>query len=172
MLSFREKTIEFEPPEDVIERVKTQLEDIQPSLVITHYPNYGVHPDHNALGEATIEAVRRMDQANRPTVWAAAITNNFEEVIGEPDVIIPVEESLSFKIDAILKHKSQAGGMLEKLKNYTIHQKVWKNILKVLRKDLEKNAFSFGIMIRLNNFNEREIYVKMTRALVFRRSVL
>ncbi|HLR23642.1 MAG TPA: bacillithiol biosynthesis deacetylase BshB2 [Pseudogracilibacillus sp.] len=117
MLGFRDKTIEFEHPEDVIERVKTQLEDIQPSLVITHYPNHGVHPDHNALGEATIEAVRRMDQANRPTVWAAAITNNFEEVLGEPDVIIPVEESLSFKIDAILKHQSQAGGMLEKLRD-------------------------------------------------------
>src|SRR5699024_12295405 len=94
-----------------------QLEDIQPSLVITHYPNHGVHPDHNALGEATIEAVRRMDQANRPTVWAAAITNNFEEELGEPDVIIPVEESLSFNIDEILNHKSQAGGMLEKLRD-------------------------------------------------------
>src|SRR5699024_5365400 len=79
--------------------------------------------DYRMLGfrDKTIEfehtAERRMNQANRPTVWAAAITNNFEEVLGEPDVIIPVEESLSFKIDAILKHQSQAGGMLEKLRD-------------------------------------------------------
>lgn len=116
-LGLRDKTIEFEHPETVIERVKTQLEDIQPSLVITHYPGHGVHPDHNALGEATIEAVRRMDENKRPTVWAAAITNEFEKVLGEPEVVIPVEEALTFKLDAILKHKSQADGMLEKLRD-------------------------------------------------------
>src|SRR5699024_9984095 len=82
MLGFRVKTIEFEHPEDVIERVKTQLEDIQPSLVITHYPNNGVHPDHNALGEETIEAVRRMVHTHRTTAWAAVISNTYEALHG------------------------------------------------------------------------------------------
>ena len=115
LLGFRDKTIEFEHPETVIERVKKELEDIQPSLVITHYPEHGVHPDHNALGEATIEAVRRMEPGQRPTVWAAAITNNYEEVLGSPDVNIPVEKDFDFKLEAIMKHKSQAEGMLQKL---------------------------------------------------------
>lgn len=117
VLGFRDKTIEFEHEEIVIQKVKDALEDIQPSLVITHYPEHGVHPDHNALGFATIEAVRQMDEQDRPTVWAAAITNNFEAVLGKPDVIIPVGDTFDFKLEAILKHKSQAEGMLKKLQN-------------------------------------------------------
>src|SRR5699024_9873329 len=69
LLGFRDKTIEFEHEEVVIQRVKDALEDIQPSLVITHYPEHGVHPDHNALGHATIEAVRQMNENERPTLW-------------------------------------------------------------------------------------------------------
>ena len=117
LLGFRDKTIEFEHFDEVVERVKNHLEDISPSLVITHYPGHGVHPDHNALGDATIEAVRRMDAVKRPVLWAAAVTNKFEEVLGEPDVVVPVEKSFDFKMEAILKHKSQAEGMLKKLQN-------------------------------------------------------
>ena len=115
LLGYRDKTIEFENKEKVAKHIKSILEEIQPSLVITHYPEHGVHPDHNALGEATIEAVRLMDEADRPTVWASAITNDFEKVLGEPDVVIPVEEQFDFKLEAILKHKSQAEGMLKKM---------------------------------------------------------
>ncbi|HLR53730.1 MAG TPA: bacillithiol biosynthesis deacetylase BshB2 [Pseudogracilibacillus sp.] len=115
LLHFRDKTIEFEPEAKVIDRVKKEIEDINPSLVITHYPEHGVHPDHNALGEATIKAVGEINEAVRPVVWAAAITNNFEAVLGEPEISIPVQEEFDFKLNAILKHKSQAEGMLEKL---------------------------------------------------------
>lgn len=130
LLGFRDKTIEFEHHEVVVNRVKEELEAIQPSLVITHYPDHGVHPDHNALGEATIEAVRRMDEKKRPTVWAAAITNHFEEVLGEPDVIMPVED-FQHKIDAVLKHKSQAEGMLKKLQDTPAEMKEYMDGLKV-----------------------------------------
>src|SRR5690625_1967351 len=51
LLGFRDKTIEFEPFDQAVQHVKKHLEDIQPSLVLTHYPEHGVHPDHNALGE-------------------------------------------------------------------------------------------------------------------------
>lgn len=115
LLGFRDKTIEFEPLEEVAARVKEELEAIEPSLVITHYPEHGVHPDHNALGEATIEAVRQMDKAKRPTVWASAITKDFEKVLGEPDVVIPLGEHFDYKLKAILQHKSQAEGMLKKM---------------------------------------------------------
>src|SRR5690625_5117033 len=115
LLGFRDKTIEFEPLEDVATRVKKELDDIKPSLVITHYPEHGVHPDHNALGAATIEAVKQMPDNERPEVWAAAITKDFEKVLGEPEVVIPLNEHFEFKLNAILKHKSQAEGMLKKL---------------------------------------------------------
>jgi len=117
LLGLRDKTIEFEHPEVVIEKVQKELEDIKPSLVITHFPKHGVHPDHNALCEATIEAVRRMDESERPTLWAAAITKDFEKVLGQPDVVIPVQDKahFEFKMNAILKHKSQAEGLLKEM---------------------------------------------------------
>lgn len=117
LLGYRDKTIEFEDKAKVAAHMKSVLEEIKPSLVITHYPEHGVHPDHNALGEATIEAVRLMEKAERPTVWASAITKDFEKVLGEPDIVIPVVEQFDFKLDAILKHKSQAEGMLKKMQN-------------------------------------------------------
>lgn len=130
LLGFRDKTIEFEHHEVVVHRVKDALEEIKPSLVITHYPGHGVHPDHDALGEATIEAVRQMDEKDRPTLWAAAITNKFEEVLGEPDIVIPVED-FQYKLDAILKHKSQAEGMLKKLQDTPEEMKEYIEGLKV-----------------------------------------
>src|SRR5690625_1659353 len=116
LLGYCDKTIEFEK--------------IEPALVITHDPDHGVHPAHDALGEAAIEAVRLMDEEERPTVWASAITNNFEEVLGEPDIAISLEEHFDFKLDAILKHRSQAEGMLEKLDNTSDENKVYIDGLK------------------------------------------
>jgi len=130
LLGYRDKTIEFEKTEHVAQDIKAILEEIEPSLVITHYPDHGVHPDHDALGEAAIEAVRLMDEEVRPTVWASAITNNFEEVLGEPDIAISLEEHFDFKLDAILKHRSQAEGMLEKLDNTSDENKVYIDGLK------------------------------------------
>lgn len=138
LLGFRDKTIEFEHSDEAVQRVKEQLEAIKPSLVITHYPEHGVHPDHNALGEATIEAVRQMDKATRPTVWASAITNGFEKVLGNPDVVIPVEEHFDFKMEAILKHKSQAEGMLKRLQEQPEELKLY---IEGLKERLGKERF-------------------------------
>ena len=138
LLGYRDKTIEFENKAKVAAHVKKVLEEINPTLVITHYPNHGVHPDHNALGEATIEAVRLMDEEERPTVWAAAITPEFERVLGEPDIVIPVEEQFDFKLEAILKHKSQAEGMLKKLQDMPDEMKIY---LEGLKARLGKERF-------------------------------
>src|SRR5699024_240558 len=100
---------------EMARHIKSVLEEINPSLVITHYPNHGVHPDHNALGAATIEAVRLMDPVKRPTVWAAAITRNFQDVLGKPDIIHDVSDVFDEKLEAIKKHKSQAEGMIRKI---------------------------------------------------------
>jgi|SRR5699024_1416837 len=138
LLGFRDKTIEFEPLEEVAARVKDALDEINPSLVITHYPGHGVHPDHDALAAGTIEAIRQMDKADRPTVWAAAITNNFEEVLGEPDIVHPLGEHFDYKLNAILKHKSQAEGMLKKLQDTQEDDKVY---IEGLKERLGKERF-------------------------------
>ncbi len=126
LLGYRDKTIEFEDQAKVAKHIKEVLEEIDPSLVITHYPGHGVHPDHNALGAATIEAVRLMDEDKRPTVWAAAITQDFERVLGEPDVELPLDDKqFDFKLEAIMKHKSQAEGMLKKLQDMPDELKIY-----------------------------------------------
>ena len=101
MLGYRDKTIEFEDRNEMALNLKGYLEKIQPSLVITHYPEHAVHPDHNALGAAAIEAVRLMDKESRPVVWAQAITNDYEEVIGAPDIVNDISAYFDKKIEAI-----------------------------------------------------------------------
>ncbi|MEN2768523.1 bacillithiol biosynthesis deacetylase BshB2 [Ornithinibacillus xuwenensis] len=112
LLGYRDKTLEYEDRTEVAEHLKGILEEINPSLVITHYPDHAVHPDHNALGAAAIEAVRLMNPEHRPTVWAQAISNNYPEVLGNPDIVNDVTEAFDKKMEAILCHKSQANGVI------------------------------------------------------------
>lgn len=115
LLGYRDKTIEFEDRHEVAVHVKGILEEIDPSLVITHYPDYAVHPDHDALGAAVIEAVRLMDADKRPTVWAQAITNHYTDDLGEPDIVHDIRDNFDEKMEAIAVHKSQVDGMLESM---------------------------------------------------------
>lgn len=112
MLGYRDKTLEYEDRNEVAVHLKGIIEEIEPSLVITHYPEHGVHPDHNALGAAAVEAVRLMEPEKRPTVWAQAITNTHIEELGKPEVINDVRDNFDKKMDAILCHQSQANGVI------------------------------------------------------------
>lgn len=116
LLGYRDKTLEFEDVTEVALHIKSLLEKLQPSLVITHYPDHAVHPDHNALGRAAIEAVRLMDENLRPTVWAQAITNTAYEDLGKPDIVYDVEPYFDQKMAAIQAHKTQASGILSGFK--------------------------------------------------------
>ncbi len=118
MLGYRDKTVEYEDRNEVAKHLKGLLEELDPSLVITHYPEHAVHPDHNALGAAAIEAVRLMDEGQRPVVWAQAISRDYPEVLGTPDIINDVRKYFEKKMEAILCHDSQAGGILGQIKNY------------------------------------------------------
>jgi len=113
LLGYRDKTIEYEDRQEVAGHIKGILEDLNPSLVITHYPGYAVHPDHNALGAATIEAVGMIDADKRPTLWAQAFSNNFEEYLGKPDIINDVTKDFDEKMKAIAAHASQASGIIK-----------------------------------------------------------
>lgn len=125
LLGYRDKTIEFENKFEVAEHLKGILAELEPSLVITHYPGHGVHPDHNALGVATILAVSMMDKTVRPTLWASAITNNFEAVLGEPDINFDIRDDFDYKLEAILKHRSQAEGLLKQMAESPDERKVY-----------------------------------------------
>jgi bacillithiol biosynthesis deacetylase BshB2 len=108
MLGYRDKTIEFEDRKEMAANLKGYLDKIKPSLVITHYPDYAVHPDHNAFGAAAIEAVAQMNPENRPTIWAQAFSNNHLEALGAPDITNDITPFFDKKLEAILAHDSQA----------------------------------------------------------------
>lgn len=112
LLGYRDKTLEFEDRTTVAIHIKEYLDKIKPSLVITHYPGHAVHPDHNALGAAAVEAVRMMDKEERPEVWAQAITRDYLDVLGEPEIINDVSAEIDKKMEAIFCHVTQAKGVL------------------------------------------------------------
>ncbi|PEJ53642.1 MULTISPECIES: bacillithiol biosynthesis deacetylase BshB2 [unclassified Bacillus (in: firmicutes)] len=113
MLGFHDKTIEFEDPEAVIEPIKEIIDEIQPTLLITFYPDHGVHPDHDATARAAVEAVRRMDKDDRPTVWCIAITKERFEVLGKPDIVNDVMDVATQKLRTMKAHRSQTESMLK-----------------------------------------------------------
>ncbi|SHM95630.1 bacillithiol biosynthesis deacetylase BshB2 [Gracilibacillus kekensis] len=116
MLGYRDKTLEFESTEEVADHIFTYLDKIKPSLVITHYPGHAVHPDHDAFGAAAIRAVEKFPVDQRPVVWAQAISRTHVEEIGEPDIQKDVGSVFHKKFETIMAHKSQADGMLAKMK--------------------------------------------------------
>lgn len=138
LLGYRDKTIEFEDLDKVADHIKKVLEEINPSLVITHYPGYAVHPDHDALGAATIEAVRLMPASERPTLWAQAITHDHVEELGHPHIINDITDIFDQKMEAILIHRSQAEGMLKEMQG---DPEMIENIKNDLKTRLGKEQF-------------------------------
>jgi len=114
-LGLRDKTIEFEDKSELANRILALIHEVNPSLIITHYPGHGVHPDHDGLGAATILAVSRMPKAERPVVYCHAITRNRLEALGQPDIIEDISDVLDVKMDAIRAHRSQSAGVLAQI---------------------------------------------------------
>lgn len=120
-LGFHDKTLEFEDVNVVADAIEEVIQDVNPSLIITFYPGQAVHPDHDACGRAVIHAVARMPKEQRPVVHTLAITKNRIEILGEPDVVIDIEDVFDVKLNALRAHRSQTEAMLpdmeQKVKN-------------------------------------------------------
>ncbi|MEK3685220.1 bacillithiol biosynthesis deacetylase BshB2 [Paenibacillus sp. FSL R10-2736] len=107
MLGFHDKMIEFEDPQLLDNTLLALLKELTPSLVITFYPGYSVHPDHDATGAAVIRAVSRLPAAQRPIVHCIAFSSNHEQMIGPADVNVDVTAFLAKKMASIQAHRSQ-----------------------------------------------------------------
>jgi len=110
-----DKTLQFEDPEELADRVEEVLIELKPELVYSYYPKYAVHPDHDALAEATIIAILRLPKKDRPLVYASAFSKNCEDMIGSPDILLDVSEVIDVKLDAIRAHRSQSEFIFKKL---------------------------------------------------------
>lgn len=113
-LGIRDKTTEFLDPEALATRLKGIIEELNPSLIITYHPLYSVHPDHMALGAATVRAVEMMNPADRPPIHTRAF-GKASEVLGEPDLVVDISPVWETKLEAIKAHRSQSEAMLSKV---------------------------------------------------------
>lgn len=107
MLGYRDKTVEFEDQEKLITHLGSIIKEVKPSLLISFYPGYSVHPDHDATGAAVVEAVKRLPKEERPKLNLVAFSKNCIDELGEPDVRNDVSAVVSKKIAAIKAHRSQ-----------------------------------------------------------------
>lgn len=125
-LGLRDKTLEFEDPEILIQRIERILREVRPSLVLTHYPGYSVHPDHNALGEVTIRALSRLSVPERPKVYAHAFARDCQNVLGPPDIVNDISAMSKVKLAAIRAHRSQSQLILSQVESEQIRDPAYK----------------------------------------------
>lgn|GEM_PF-56601 len=112
MMGLHDKTVEFHEIEELAARIQAVIDEVEPSLVITFYPGYSVHPDHDAMGAATILAISRMAPEKRPKVLCTAPpTGKAQEVLGDPDVVIDITPASEAKMAALDAHSSQTQGI-------------------------------------------------------------
>ncbi|MFD0589023.1 bacillithiol biosynthesis deacetylase BshB2 [Paenibacillus sp. GCM10027627] len=107
MLGFHDKTIEFEDPELLDRVIGGLLEELRPSTVLTFYPGYSVHPDHDACGAAVVRAVSQVPEAERPPIHCIAFSKNVKKELGEPDIVVDIRDVLDQKMASIKSHQSQ-----------------------------------------------------------------
>jgi bacillithiol biosynthesis deacetylase BshB2 len=129
MLGLRDKTVEFEDDEELADKIAAFIKELNPSLIITFYPGYSVHPDHEATGRAVVRAVGRIAPEKRPKLHCVAFSNNTLAELGEPDIIHDVTAVEDKKIAAIKAHRSQTEAMVaswaEKMQNQDPELLAW-----------------------------------------------
>lgn len=114
LLGYHDKTVEFEDRQAMADRIYQVVQEIQATVVYTYYPGHSVHPDHEAMAEATIEALQRIPLNERPTLYCVAFSSNHLQVLGEPDVVVDIAHVADGKLDAIKAHYTQSARTLEK----------------------------------------------------------
>lgn len=115
LMGLHDKTIEFEDRQELAGRIAAVITEVKPSLLITHYPGFSVHPDHDAMGAAAVEAVASLPPAERPRIWCQGFARGMVEAVGEPDVLIDIRATLPVKIQAMMAHESQFGAMVRRI---------------------------------------------------------
>ena len=83
------------------------IEETNPSVIISFYPKFAVHPDHEATAEAVVRTVGRMPKEKRPRLQLVAFSNDAPDILGEPDILNDISQYKEIKLKAFEAHKSQ-----------------------------------------------------------------
>ncbi|WP_181350643.1 bacillithiol biosynthesis deacetylase BshB2 [Thalassobacillus sp. CUG 92003] len=113
MMGLRDKTLEFEDDEAMTQMISDLIEELDPSLVISFYPGYSVHPDHEATARAVVRAVRKIAPSERPKLHCLAFANNTYDDLGHPDIERNIADAKDEKLNAMHAHISQTARWLE-----------------------------------------------------------
>ena len=116
MWGLRDKTVEFEDEAELASRFRTLIDEVKPETVISFYPGYAVHPDHEATARAVVRALQEMGET-RPEFLGVAFDRRTEEELGQPHVIVDVTEESEQKKNALFAHRSQTEGLLRAINN-------------------------------------------------------
>lgn len=116
-LGLRDKTVEFENRETLSKRIAAIIQEISPEIVVTFYPGYSVHPDHEACAAAVIHAIESLPAERRPDCQCVAFAHNTHDDLGEPDIVRDVSDVIEQKIDVIRAHRSQTSQWTDLLRD-------------------------------------------------------
>ncbi|KAB7670638.1 bacillithiol biosynthesis deacetylase BshB2 [Bacillus sp. B1-b2] len=122
MLGYRDKTIEFVKEDVLVDDFTALMDELNPSLVITFYPGYSVHPDHDATGAAVVAAMKKREASKRAKLYCVAFSRNCEEDLGKPNIEIDVENYVDKKIATIAAHLSQTQAYAQTLQEGLANQ--------------------------------------------------
>lgn len=114
LLGLWDKTVEFEDPDALADRIAAIISELHPSTVITFHPEHSGHPDHHAVGRATLIALDRAAVDPPPRVWMPAIRSdelNLDLAIQSIDIAAVSD----VKRAAFAAHRSQTMGWEERL---------------------------------------------------------
>ncbi|MET3729995.1 bacillithiol biosynthesis deacetylase BshB2 [Fictibacillus halophilus] len=110
---FRDKTVEFEDEKFLADQFLAVIEEVKPTRLITFYPGYSVHPDHEATARAVVRAVGSMPEMDRPELLCVAFAKNSEEDLGAPHVVTDISDVFEEKMNCIKAHRSQTQWLVE-----------------------------------------------------------
>lgn len=110
LLGIWDKTVEFVDPDALTAKVGAIIAAVRPSLVITFHPEYGGHPDHSAIGAATVRAVAALPPEQRPTV-RCPLHPRIADRLGIAVAVIDITAVAAVKQAAVGAHRSQSEGM-------------------------------------------------------------
>ena len=118
----RDKCVEFEDPLELAASIASSITAKRATTVISFYPGYGVHPDHDALGHATVLAVRSLPPASRPLLLGVAVGGSEAAKtlapgteLGDPEVEVDISTIYKRKIGALRAHRSQTVTMFAEI---------------------------------------------------------